>query len=196
MDPDGKDVVENPEDASNGLSQKWIDCLDEFSTLDEDQKKHIRKVINAKPAKPKKEKAKTENSTQDYEAERQKLLKRCVLRYKRYSNKCNILEMRIPGMEPYEIGNRDPSRIVLQRLETYNVSELKAFIRKQRQRNAHLIQVERTFFPMDGTVDLTIIGEHFVDLWEYIKGKCGKAKNSVSTKLHQLFHRRRAILEQ
>ncbi|CAO4359889.1 unnamed protein product [Caenorhabditis nigoni] len=189
MDPAGKDVVEKPVNASDAplLSQKCIDILNEFSTLSEDQKKLVRKVVNAKPTKPKKEKVRTENSSQDDEAERQKLLKRCVLRYKRYANECNILERRVPGMKPYEIGNRERSTVVLQKLETYNVSELKAFIREQRQRNAYLDRLESRFFPMEESINLTELGEDFVDFWEYIKGKCGKAKNSISTKLHELF---------
>ncbi|CAO4359891.1 unnamed protein product [Caenorhabditis nigoni] len=127
------------------------------------------------------------------DVERRKLLKRCVKRYYRYSSNCRTMEMRIPGMSPYQIGNRIPFRMMLPKLEKSNVKELRSFIKEQRKRNAQLEGIKWSYFGSDffGTVDVTDTIDDLVDLWDYIKRKCGKAKKSISTKLHQLVKRKK-----
>ncbi|PIC55039.1 hypothetical protein B9Z55_000483 [Caenorhabditis nigoni] len=101
------------------------------------------------------------------------------------------MEMRIPGMLPYQIGNRIPFRMMLPKLEKSNVKEHRSFIKEQRKRNAHLERMKMKYFPNDWTINITEMNDDLIDSWDYIKRKCGKAKNSVSTKLHQLVKRKK-----
>ncbi|CAO4359890.1 unnamed protein product [Caenorhabditis nigoni] len=260
MNPTRKDILKKSvKGNNNGPSQKCIDVLEAFYALNEDQKKHVRQVINAELANNKNRKVTVKNSSREHtiltstqscntdhqqarsvakgvgavpshnsfensnrvasrsapkrtglqpsgplmvytgkddDPERRQLLIRCVKRYGRYSNKCITMERRI-NMSPYQIGNRLPVQTMIEKLEEYSVSELQSFIKEQRKRNAHYERLKMKYFPNDyvDLVDLTQLGEDLIDLRDYIKRKCGKTKNWISTKLQKLLEKKKTYLK-
>ncbi|PIC55040.1 hypothetical protein B9Z55_000484 [Caenorhabditis nigoni] len=66
---------------NNGPSQECIDVIEAFYALNEDQKKHVRQVINDEPAKTKNRKVNVKNSSQEHGS--------TEIKKKRPSQSCN-----------------------------------------------------------------------------------------------------------